>query len=316
MNLALPLPAPCLPPRWAKGGHRQTLIGAAFPAKTPKQPAGLREILLADGDRLVIETYERDSAKILLYGFHGLTGSSQSTYMIRLAEMAERNAWHIWLANHRGCGAGKGKAIHPYHCASASDLSAVIEQGRKAFPEALHVAIGFSLGGAALLNLISKPQSDWCLPDRAISVNAPLDLEDCSQLLMRGFNQIYDRFFVWGLNRALSESGKRIDARSLREFDERYTAKYAGFRDRTHYYETADVTQSIQNIAIPTILMTASDDPFVSASSYRNTRLSPQVFRHIEESGGHIGYLTDGGRFQLRPWLTDTLEMWLKNFAC
>ena len=118
------------------------------------------------------------------------------------------------------------------------------------------------------------------------------------------------------VNRALSESGKRIDARSLREFDERYTAKYAGFRDRTHYYETADVTQSIQNIAIPTILMTASDDPFVSASSYRNTRLSPQVFRHIEESGGHIGYLTDGGRFQLRPWLTDTLEMWLKNFAC
>src|SRR5579872_1060681 len=102
--------------------------------------------------------------------------------MHRTAILALKRGYMVYAFNHRGCGLGAGLARHPYHSGRAEDLSAAIAFGRSQHPRARHVAIGFSLSANALLLLLGGERGKT-LPDQAIAVNAPLDLETCSRSL-------------------------------------------------------------------------------------------------------------------------------------
>jgi len=290
---------PLKPPIWAMGGHAQTLLGHLLPSKKPNLEGEVIEVELDDGDRLRGFYYSGEKP-VLVYIFHGLGGSSEADYMKRTLGVCRHLGFAAICMNHRGCGIGRGLARHPYHSGRGEDLSKVFEYGRGRFPHHAHLAVGFSLSGNALLLLLSGKRGS-VFPDGAIAVNGPIDLARASKLMQRGMNRIYETRFVIKCRNAVREKLERglIDTPyriplwiHLEEFDRIYTAPEGGFEDPPDYYRRCSTYQLLDRIKTPTVLLTAQDDPFVAAQDYRSAELSPWVYRHIEASGGHMGYLT------------------------
>ncbi len=309
----------CEPPLWAKSGHAQTILGHLLPSPKLTSKGKHIEFLADDGDRLVgfIQPGETNT---VVYVFHGLAGSTDSTYIHRTSIVAQKLGHTVFLMNHRGCGEGAGLAQGPYHSGRAEDLSAAIAEGRRLFPRHRHVAIGFSMSGNALLLLLSG-QRGKVLPDAAISVNAPINLKRCSYLLGHGLNRIYDYKFYVQCRKDLMLAGgaARLGIQiprysTLWELDQIYTAPAGGFADRDDYYTRCSTYELLDRIETRTMIFTSEDDPFVPFDNYAEAKLARNVEMHVEEYGGHMGYLTKSNTpFGSRRWQDYALYEALKE---
>lgn len=311
------------PPHWAREGHQQTLLGYLLPSPAWSSTHENVVIDLPDGDQLAAELAP-GTTDLMVYLFHGLGGCTQSPYMQRMARVVQQSHHGVMLINHRGSGAGVGLARKPYHSGVAEDLAAVLQYGRSRFPQCRHLAIGFSLSGNALLLLLSD-STLGSHPDFAIAVNAPISLNNTSLLLEQGFNRIYDLHFVRLMRQRLREKIQRgllhpykyriSGLNTLREFDEIYLAREAGFKNRQDYYERCSTHDKLIRITRPTVLLTAEDDPFIDAKDYLRTPLSASTLLHLEKSGGHMGYLTRDTHPKFgRRWMDMALNEYIRHF--
>jgi pimeloyl-ACP methyl ester carboxylesterase len=64
---------------------------------------------------------------------------------------------------------------------------------------------------------------------------------------------------------------------TVRQFDEAYTAPYYGFADATDYYHRASAMRAIDRIRVPTLILTAENDPFVPPEPFRDAAVAGNV---------------------------------------
>jgi predicted alpha/beta-fold hydrolase len=204
--------------------------------------------------------------------------------------------------NHRGCGEGRGLARNPYHSGSSEDLGAAFAQARERHPELRQLAVGFSLSAnALLLNLGHGHPGSASRPDLAIAVNPPVDLAACSRIIHAGFSRLYELRFVRRCRRSIRErvtDGLIPDLyptdafMSLRDFDNAYTSKAGGFKDADDYYARCSARPHLGHIRTPTVILQSKDDPFIPWEPHLEAAASPDVHLHLEDHGGHMGYLS------------------------
>lgn len=305
---------PCSPAFWAPTGHLQTILGHLLPSQKLTERGEVFNITMEEETERIHSTYLQGTTSTVIYLFHGLGGSAEASYMQRTALRARQMGHHVFLNNHRGCGMGAGLATEPYHSGRADDLSKVVAYGRKLLPHHRHIAIGFSLSANALLLLAAKIRAE-IQPDFAIAVNGPINLDRASLNLQRGLNKIYDKRFTRELESYMKRNcpeaiGDFSQVKDLRDFDERYTAPLGGFKNRADYYETCSAKQYLSQICIPTVILTAEDDPFVAIQDYREAKYSPLALLHVEKHGGHMGYLHKKGQ-GFERWLDHALETYI-----
>jgi len=292
MTLAAPALA-CVAPFWAQGAHLQTLAAQYLPTPPQHLPWERLRLILEDGDALALRVLQGTSGTVV-YLFHGLGGSVEGHYMRRTAALFHGQGHTVVAVNHRGAGEGAGLAKGFYTSGSTPDVAAVLHFGRQRFPKHRHVAIGFSISANMLLLLLGRDQHLGG-PDAAIAVNPPADLEACSLRLVRGFNRVYDLYFLRRLRRELAlRPGAAFPpaARTLRIFDELMTAPRAGFKSRLEYYTQCSCGPHLAGITVPTVILTSRDDPFAPAGDVLACALAPAVHLHTEATGGHMGYVT------------------------
>ncbi|MEM6673051.1 MAG: alpha/beta fold hydrolase [Planctomycetota bacterium] len=308
----------CEPPRWARGGHAQTLLGHFLPcpgAEVGPVTAGVRRrvIDLEDGDRLCVfdaapigfepsdgASEAKPLANAVVHLFHGLTGSSDSNYVRLTADILRRAGAHVVAFNHRGQGHGDGLARGIYHSGSAPDMWASIAAARALHPRKVHLAVGFSLSGNALLLGAGRDRDLPGAPDAVLAINPPVLLSAAVDRIERGMNRLYDRNFVRGIRRAmhsriergLLEPRYRVSTRwSVRRADHLVTAPLAGFDTGAEYYEHCSSAPWVGSIRVPTVILTSADDPFIHPSDVEDAAMGSEVLVHVEETGGHLGYL-------------------------
>jgi len=287
-----PPPLAVDPPFWARGGHLQTIAAQYLPSPTPVLPWERLRLELEDGDALALRAL-RGTSGVAVHLFHGLGGSADGHYMRRAAARLHARGHSVLLANHRGAGEGAGLARRPYHSGLVQDLAAVLRLGREQFPGQLQVAVGYSISANMLLLLLGRGGAQ--LPDRAIAVNPPADLEACSRRLVRGFNLCYDQYFVRKVRREVLARPGALPlppTRTLRAFDQVFTARQAGFPDRDAYYALCSCGLHLAGITVPTVILTALDDPFAPGADVLKFPRSPAVHLHLEATGGHMGYIS------------------------
>jgi len=303
---------PFVPPVWAKSGHAQTKLAFLLPS---------RKLDIIYEEHLIpvpaFRTYPKDSLRgVLLRGsddlvislFHGLGGSSESTYMPRIGCLLhERFNASVFLINHRSL---------LYSSASSPDLGACFTYARRMFPNAVHIGIGFSLSANLILNLVGGNTNGVStdLPDFAVSVNPPVNLKASSLLLKKGWNRIYDYQFLTGLKKRTGHQLK-WDAK-LWDFDETYTAPKAGFKNATEYYDHCSSLHYLNKIQTPTLIVMPNNDPFIRLDDLKNADVSTQVHRHFVNGGGHMGFLARGKSLgTYSRWLDEALSVMVQQLS-
>ncbi len=301
MRRFAPPALPCHPPWWAASGHLQTILGNYLPGEPPSHPSVPLRISLPDGDQLAARHYPGEQPVLTLV-FHGLGGDDQAHYVRRTVALARGLGHHVWTVNHRGCGEGRGLARRPYHSGSGDDLGAAFAAARERHPELRQLAIAFSLSAnALLLNLGGGLPHVAAQPDAAIAVNPPLDLGACAESIHGGLSRLYELRFIRRCRSAIQQriaDGLIPDAyqtwplMSLREFDEAYTTRAGGFENANDYYAKCSARHHLAKVTVPTVILMAKDDPFIPWRHAVEAELSSQVHLHLEDHGGHMGYLS------------------------
>jgi uncharacterized protein len=241
-----------------------------------------------------------------LLGLHGLESSSHAHYMRGLADKAYAAGFNVILLNQRNCGGTERLAAGLYHSGLTSDADHVIRELTAVDGIERLVVAGYSLGGNLALKLAGDYGASPPPGLRGVCAVSPvMELETCVKALERRQNVAYQWNFVRGLKGRMRRKARcfpgrfdidRLDSiRTVREFDERYTAPHFGFRDASDYYHRASAMRVIDRITVPSLIITAEDDPFVPSPPFRepavtsNPRLQVMITRH----GGHCAFVTD-----------------------
>ena len=273
-------------------GHSQTILGHIVPSKTSLLPLKEHILKLPDGDELLLQYIDRKSKRTLSL-YHGLAGDSTADYIRRSADLAGELGWNVVMVNHRAAHP-KAKALKTYHSGRGEDASAVIEWSKKTFPDSVQIALGFSMSGSILLNLLTE-RYGHVQPDVAVVVNAPLDLGDASMRLSQGLSKVYDWRFYVILKRLIEERGETFNLPKLGktiDIDNAYTSKMNGFLDAHDYYKQCSTYSHLDKIKTETFVLSSHDDPFIDVSFYLSAKWSDKVHLTLQKFGGHMGYFS------------------------
>ena len=295
-----------VPARGLAGGHRMTLYAWGRPRDFPRLPAPVRRYFdVAPDARVLAHCHWQPSppARPTLLALHGLEGSSRAHYMRGLADKAFARGLNVVLLNQRNCGETEHLSRGLYHSGLTADPAAVVRELAEVDRLPAVAVAGYSLGGNLALRLAGATPPDIL---RAVCAISPtMDLAACVAALERPRNAIYQRHFVRNLKRRMRRKARvrpglfdlapldRI--RTVREFDDAFTAPHHGFRDAADYYHRASSLRVAGRIAVPTLIVAAEDDPFVPPGQFRDAAVAanPHVAAAVTRHGGHCGFCAD-----------------------
>jgi predicted alpha/beta-fold hydrolase len=248
----------------------------------------------------------------ILVLFHGLEGTVRSSYAQGLMHAARARGWGAAMLLWRTCDGRMPEVPRLYHSGETSDPDFVIRRLAAERPGRALFLVGVSLGANVLLKWLGEQGN--AVPRevrRAVAVSTPFDLAAGSRNLERGFARVYARHFVRPLKaKALAAIAKfpslAVDharltgARTLWEFDDSFTGPVHGFAGAADYYARCSSIHFLERIRVPTLLLSAVNDPFLPPVVLDRVRSiaagNPQLEIEFTAGGGHVGWVTG------HPW--------------
>ena len=310
MAIAAPVsftPEPFVPHPVLAGGHRMTLYAWARPRQFPRlPPAEARLFRVADDTEVLGHCHWQSdrAAALTVVLLHGLEGSSEGHYMRGMADKALARGFNVVRLNQRNCGGTEHLSRGLYHSGLTADPLAVMR--RLAADEGLSrfAFAGYSLGGNLALKLAGELEGDDRTRVVAVTaVSPPIELGACVEALEQRENLAYHWNFVRGLRGRMRRKARIFPGawdtaplrriHTVRAFDDAYTAPYHGFAGAADYYHRASARRVLDRLAVPALLITADDDPFVPSATARDPALAaaPKLTRVVTAHGGHCGFV-------------------------
>ena len=319
-------------PTWAQNPHVQTI----FPRYLVKHPivnTTNERIATPDGDFLDIAwsiPTDPHDAKALVMIFHGLEGSISSHYAKHLVHTLNQQGFISALMHFRGCSHELNITPRAYHSGEVEDPILAITHASKRYPQLPVYAVGFSLGGNMLMNLVAE-HANRVAVKTAIAVSSPLNLSACAKRMEMGFSRVYQRHLIKSMQQNLltklsvlsadykqemldtlgfSENKVAEAVSSLNtfyQFDDKVTAPLHGFKDAQTYYDQCSALPKLANISTPSLILHAADDPFMDENVIPNQQqLSSDVAYELSAHGGHVGFM-QGSIFSPKLWLSERI---------
>lgn len=291
------------PPVWLVGGHLQTIWPSFFRSVLLPHVPTSGWIDTPDADELAYDYYAIAEAKGLVVLCHGLEGHARRPYVLGMAAALLEAGYEVLAWSYRGCGERLNKQPIFYHSGATYDLETVVAFAQKLSKLPIYL-VGFSLGGNLVMRWLGeKGRAIPSAVQAAVAISVPLDLAAGSDYLTRPAAKAYTINFLKSLKtkvtaKALHFPGAfRLDllpkTKNLRQFDEYFTAPLHGFADANDYYAKASSLFVLPQIAIPTLLLQAANDPFLPPSCYPKGPY-PQLKLEITTAGGHVGFTVRG----------------------
>ena len=233
---------------------------------------------------------------------HGLEGSSTSTYLAGMVRHLTRSGFDCLAWHYRSCGGEMNRQQRFYHIGDTSDLHHVVQYAIQKSYQTIYL-MGFSAGGNVTLKYLGELGKDVNPAiKKAVTFSVPLDLVGATKRLERWDSLVYNYRFNRTLKRKVLQKAALMPgvfqteaiskSRSIREFDSLFTAPMNGFRDVTDYYTRSSSLQFVPNITVPTLIVNAKNDPFLSPECFPEAmaRELPNVWMEFPAQGGHCGF--------------------------
>ena len=245
---------------------------------------------------------------------HGLEGSSTSPYLVGMVRHLTQQGFDCLAWHYRSCSGEMNRQQRFYHVGETGDLELVIQYALAKSYQTIYL-MGFSAGGNVTLKYLGeKGETIHPAIRKAVAFSVPMDLMGSSMRLEEWDSMVYNYRFNRTLKRKVLSKAATMPGvfpteavqkvRNVREFDNTFTAPMNGFRDATDYYTRSSSLQFIPDITIPTLIMNAKNDPFLSPSCFPEqlARELPNVWMEFPEQGGHCGFPSRTGGIQGTYW--------------
>ena len=311
------------PSFWFRNAH----INTCYPTFFRKVDISYRRqrIFLEDGDFLDFDWVEKGNSKLILL-CHGLEGSSESHYIKAFACYFSERAWDILALNYRSCSKEPNPSPFFYIAGKGDEISTALQYA-SSYEEI--VFIGFSLGANKVLHYLGTEREIPKNVTMGVAVSPPCDLKGSSLLFARGWNKIYEQYFLKQLKKKMIQKEEKYPnifqkfeisleevqkAKTLVEFDNLVTSKLAGCKDAYEYYKRNSSLFCLKNIHHPSFILTALDDPMMSESCYPREEVEKNMFLYLEtpKYGGHISYASFEKDYWLEKFIFEKVNL-LKN---
>ncbi len=288
------------PPRLLGSPHIQTIVPSLL-RKPRTDTAVIQSLETSDGDVLLYRLHQRGNGQLAIIS-HGLEGSFDSSYVLGMTKALLASGWDVLTWNMRGCGDAPNRLVTWYHSGKSDDLGYIVEHGCSMAYD--HVSlIGFSVGGNITLKYLGE--NAGVLPSKissAVVLSVPMDLAGSADVLAKPANAMYMQYLLRPLRRRMREKKQRFptlfdiqdlsDISTFHEFDRRFTAPFHGFESVQQYWQSSSSLRYLASISIPTLALSALDDPFLSPSCfpYDLARAHPWLYLETPRHGGHVGF--------------------------
>lgn len=298
-----------MPPLWLRSGHVQTVLPTLF-----RKVSGVRyqceRIPTPDDDFLDLD-WACSNRKTLAVISHGLEGDSERAYVKGMVKALSKAGIDCLAWNYRTCGGETNRQLRMYHNGATDDLDLVVRHAiSKGYPNIF--LVGFSMGGNLSLLYLGQ-QSEQVLSQikGVVTFSVPISLKDSAEQLSHWSNQIYMKRFLKMLHQKVKAKmvlfPDQVDdqdydqIKDFKAFDDRYTAPIHGFKDAKDYWAKCSCGPLLGCIRVPSLIVNAADDPFLSASCYPDHQiLNPYVNMEVPKYGGHVGFM--GRRINSEYW--------------
>ncbi|KAM6991954.1 LOW QUALITY PROTEIN: phospholipase ABHD3-like [Tautogolabrus adspersus] len=298
------------PTPWCWGGRFQTLVCALLKSRPPVTYRN-ELIRTVDGGQISLDwvdnkanaTYPESSTRPTVLILPGLTGNSQQSYVLHAIRQATLRGFRCVVFNNRGVGGEELLTPITYCAANTSDLERVVQHVKGLFPHAPVLGAGVSLGGMLLLNYLGRKRTESGMV-AGITISVPWDAHKSSASMEEPLNWLlFNKYLTNGLCRAVTRHRKILEkvvdldyvlkARTIREFDERFTSLLFGYKSCAEYYHDASPDKKLPNTAVPVLCLNAADDPFSPQHAFPLTIVQnlPNVALLLTAHGGHIAFL-------------------------
>ena len=278
-------------------------------------------ITISDGDFIDLDWSKcKKDSELLVILLHGLAGSADRPYMHGMALAFNNMQWDAVAMNFRGCSEEMNRYFQSYHAGASDDLAEVITHVLSLKKYKKIALVGFSLGGNLLMKYLGEQRSRPKQIIGAAGVSVPCDLAGSLGAINRIRNFIYSKRFEINLKQHLHkraelfpdhlDKNKIASCNSLRDIDELYTSRAHCYKNADDYYAQASAQNFLQDIEVPTLLINAKNDTFLSTGCYPEevAKNSENIHLEIPAFGGHVGFVTRSNVYYHEKRITEFMS--------
>lgn len=309
------------PAWWLKNPHLQTM----WPQVTrynPKIQLNKERFELSDGDFLDLVWSGQGSGPIVVV-LHGIGGSIKSPYAIGTLKAIADSGCRGVLMHFRGSSGEPNRKARTYDASDTNDLQELVISLMRREPGVPLAAVGFSLGGNVLLKWLGETRQYNPL-SAAVAVSVPFVLERSLTRVRKGFSRFYHRVILdqlrdevlnklSGLEQSPIDLEEFKKIRDLHDFNKLFVTPVHGFLCPEDYYQRASCRQYLRYIEVPTLIVHAEDDTFMTPDVIpTEEELSPFVTLELSEHGGHVGFVSGSMPGKAEYWLEERIPTFLR----
>ncbi|XP_047482095.1 phospholipase ABHD3-like isoform X1 [Penaeus chinensis] len=297
------------PTVWCIETHLQTFFASATRAFLPNRDYKREVLRLKDGGEVALDWLEANERKDnpVAVVLPGLTGASDSVYVIGMVMSLHKMGISCAVLNSRGTGGMELKTTRTYCAANSDDLEEALDHVANTRPGAPVIAVGISLGGLIIGHYLTTRKEAATKKLVAAAVQSvPWNLVEGIRHIERpGLSQWFNRYLAYCLKGLVKIHRYQLEgdhpwdfeevlkSKTVRQFDTRFTAKQFGFDDAEHYYKASTLYHKLDHIKVPFICLNSGDDLFqpLNANPFGAASRSSHVALVVTVRGGHIGFM-------------------------
>lgn len=328
----LPLAKQFQPRGWLRNPHVQSVLSSG-PLRQrrlqhARQQLQLRseEHILPCGDDVRLLGLHTPALQQPAHGLvvllHGWEGSADSNYLVDLSDHLIGLGFDVFRLNFRDHGGSHGLNPGIFHSCRLDEVIAAIKAIQRQFSPSHMALAGFSLGGNFALRIALQARRNALSFAHVLAVCPVIDPHE-GLFGIESAPWFYEYYFM----RKWRDSLRRKQAAfadtplftedelhgDLRSLTTALVQRHTQFASLEHYLDGYRIApDALLKLDMPVSILTASDDPVVPVSAFKNLRRPACVELDISAHGGHCGFLADA---HLRSFVNDyagaRLQRWL-----
>jgi len=287
-------------PIFLRNGHFNTMFSSVMRRLEGVNYSRVR-IATPDNDFLDLDWSKVPGGKNCIVLAHGLEGSSESPYIKGMVQFFNSLGWDAVCLNFRGCSGEPNITEKLYHSGCSEDLETALNWIKESCCYDKLSLVGFSLGGNVVLKYLGeKGRHVMSQIKSAVAFSVPVDLKSSAERLACPTNRIYMRSFLRSIRSKLEAKIKLgllslegfENVKNFLQFDSKVTAPLHGYESAEQYYQLCSSKPLLNAITVPTLLVSAKDDPMLGAGCFPLAEADESTSFYLEtpEHGGHTGF--------------------------